>query len=190
MPRYCSLFRHPCGDWALLVDVSPFPLLSCFCSTAALTRLLCDDAHVLPKLPITECLVLGRTGTHMQCRLVISRGTKLGLGMVCRCKAWITKDPEHITCMRSAGFAGQYKATGSGATCAAGSCTGGGSSGRGRLCGCGSAMPRASAWRWHEDLHSLRYEFAPVAALAPERRNKCTRFAVHEAISYAHFNAR
>lgn len=44
----------------------------------------------------------------------------LDLGYFPRCKACITKDPKHITRMRSEGFAGQYKAMGSGATCATG----------------------------------------------------------------------
>lgn len=44
----------------------------------------------------------------------------LDFGCFPRCKARITKDPEHITCTSSAGSAGQYKAMGFGATCAAG----------------------------------------------------------------------
>lgn len=44
----------------------------------------------------------------------------LDSGYFPRCKACITKDPKHITCMGSEGFVGQYKAMGSGATCAAG----------------------------------------------------------------------
>lgn len=88
-----------------------FPLFSCFWSWAALTCLMYDDAHCLPKPPITECLVLGWTGTHLH---AVSKGLSsrevpnLELGYFSRCKACITKDPEHITDVRAEGLAGQW----------------------------------------------------------------------------------